>query len=111
MNKTDDTSVLISLCSIDDAESFGALRIEPPGHEPLAVFHSDGQFFVTDDTCSHGAASLSEGTLDEGKINCPWHSGSFCLKTGAALTFPETAAIRTYPVVLEGGHVCIRAIK
>lgn len=110
MNHADDFE-LIPLCSAQDATDFGALRVEVAGFEPLAIFHADGEFYVTDDTCTHGAASLSEGMVEEGRVGCPWHSGSFCLKTGAALSFPATTPIRTYPVILDGGQVCIRAQK
>ena len=99
---------LIALCSATDAADFGALRVEPEGLPPLAVFFDDGDYFVTDDTCSHGEASLSEGTVEGGKVECPWHYGKFCLRTGAAECFPAEAPIRVYPAILRHGHVCIR---
>jgi nitrite reductase/ring-hydroxylating ferredoxin subunit len=98
---------LIALCSATDAADFGALRVEPEGLPPLAVFFDEGHYFVTDDTCTHGDASLSEGTVEGGKVECPWHSGKFCLRTGAAECFPAEAPIRVYPAILQDGQVCI----
>jgi nitrite reductase/ring-hydroxylating ferredoxin subunit len=100
---------LIAICSVDDAVDFGALRVEPPGLPPLAVFHADGAFFVTDDTCSHGAASLSEGAVENGMVECPWHSGKFCLKTGKPECFPATEPIRVYTAIERGGQIWIQA--
>jgi nitrite reductase/ring-hydroxylating ferredoxin subunit len=37
----------------------GALRVEKDDLI-LAVFNVDGEFFVTDDACTHGPGSLSE---------------------------------------------------
>ncbi|TPG22165.1 non-heme iron oxygenase ferredoxin subunit [Variovorax guangxiensis] len=99
---------LLTLCSAAEAADFGALRVEPEGLPPLAVFFDDGEYFVTDDTCSHGEASLSEGMVEGGKVECPWHSGKFCLRTGAAESFPAETPVRVYPAILRDGHVCIR---
>jgi nitrite reductase/ring-hydroxylating ferredoxin subunit len=67
----------------------------------------DGELFISDDTCSHGEASLSEGTVDGAEIECPWHSGKFCLRTGAALNFPAVTPIRVYPATVRDGAVFI----
>ena len=99
---------LIALCSTADAADFGALRVEPEGMPPLAVFFTEGEYFVTDDTCSHGAASLSEGAVEAGQVECPWHSGKFCLRTGAAECFPAVEPIRVYPAILREGNIFIR---
>ena len=32
--------------------------------EPLSIYNLDGEYFATDDTCTHGAASLAEGDID-----------------------------------------------
>jgi nitrite reductase/ring-hydroxylating ferredoxin subunit len=95
---------------VQDVEDFGALRVVVEGMPPLAVFHAEGRFFVVDDTCSHGEASLSEGTVIGESIECPWHSGRFCLRTGAAETFPAVVPIRAYAVVVREGQVCIPGV-
>ena len=70
-------------CRQDRAEDLlaGDAHVEIDGRPPLAVYHVDGEFFVSDDTCTHGEASLAEGTVDGGRIECPWHNGSSCLRT------------------------------
>ncbi len=97
----------LRLCRVDAIEDGQALRVEVDGRPPLAVYHLDGEFYVSDDTCSHGAASLSEGTVEGGQVECPWHSGRFCLITGAALTFPAITPIRVYPAIVKNGMVFI----
>lgn len=99
---------LLTLCSAAEAAELGAVRVEPEGLPPLAVFFVDGDYFVTDDTCTHAEASLSEGVVEGGKVECPWHSAQFCLRTGAAESFPAETPVRVYPVILRDGHVCIR---
>lgn len=99
-----DIVALCDTCAVDEGE---VLRVEPVGMPPLAVYRVDGEFFVTSDTCTHGDASLAEGFVENGAIECPWHNGKFCIRTGAALNFPATEPLRTWPVTLVGGKICI----
>jgi len=100
---------VVRLCGSAEVADGEARRVEINGRAPLAVYNVGGTFYVSDDTCSHGEASLSEGMLTEdGRIECPWHTGSFCLKSGEALTSPADVAIRVYPVILQDGAICIQ---
>ena len=101
-------SVELRLCSVDAVEDGEALRVEIAGRPPLAVYRVDGEYFVSDDTCSHGEASLAEGSVDGAEIECPWHSGKFCLRTGVALNFPAVTPIRVYPTIVRNGAVFIQ---
>jgi ethylbenzene dioxygenase ferredoxin subunit len=98
---------LIRLCESTVVADGEALRVEIDGMPPVAVYNVDGEFFVTDDTCTHGNASLSDGFLEGTEIECPWHSGKFCIRTGRALGFPAVQSIRVYPVTIEGTSVLI----
>ena len=57
------TATTLALCSTADVPEGGALKVERDGLI-LAVFNLGGRFFVTDDTCTHGPGSLSEGEID-----------------------------------------------
>lgn len=109
MEPTDSTATvpMLRLCRVDAVEDGEALRVEVEGRPPLAVYHLDGEFYVSDDTCSHGDASLAEGFAENGQVECPWHSGRFCLKTGSALTFPAVEPIRVYKPIVRDGEVFI----
>jgi len=100
-------STLLKLCRADAIEEGEALRVEVAGRPALAVFHVKGQFYTTNDTCSHGDASLTEGFVEGEQVECPWHSGRFCLKTGSALTFPAVEPIKVYSTLVRDGDVYI----
>ena len=102
-----DSSPGLRLCRVDEVDDGEALQVHIEGRAPLAVYHVGGEFFVSDDTCTHGEASLSEGTVDGAEIECPWHSGKFCLRTGEALNFPAVTPIRVYPATVRDGAVFI----
>lgn len=76
-------------------------------HVPLCVFNVSGNFFATADTCTHAEASLCEGEFDGEVVVCPLHGAEFNVKTGAALCFPATQALATYPVRVAGDQVSV----
>ncbi|HXV24694.1 MAG TPA: Rieske 2Fe-2S domain-containing protein, partial [Alphaproteobacteria bacterium] len=71
----------IRLAGIEEIPVGQVKRCFAPGHAPFAVYNVEGEFFVTEDTCTHGMASLSEGTLDGDVIECPFHAGAFNVRT------------------------------
>ncbi|QIL78852.1 bifunctional 3-phenylpropionate/cinnamic acid dioxygenase ferredoxin subunit [Diaphorobacter sp. HDW4A] len=94
-------------CEVGAVDEGGALKIDVNGLE-IALFHIGGEYFAVDDRCSHGNASMSEGYVeDDGTVECPLHAARFCVRTGVPLCQPATDAIRTYPVTLVDGKVCL----
>ena len=101
-----DVSNLIRLCSLDEVPEGAALKVE---HDNLvlAVFNLGGQFYVTDDQCTHGPGSLSEGDIDGEIVECNFHGGCFHIPTGRVECPPCMIPLRTYPVQVVDGKVCI----
>lgn len=100
---------LIAVGRIEDLPVGTVRRVDRAGAPPLALFHVAEGFFATEDTCTHGIASLSVGTLDRDVIECPFHGGAFNVRTGCAESEPCTVALRTYDVVVRDGVVHIGA--
>jgi 3-phenylpropionate/trans-cinnamate dioxygenase ferredoxin subunit len=99
-------------CQAAVLDSGSILRVEIARDDgttvPVAVVRSaDGGLFAVDDTCSHGAVSLSEGEVDGGEIECWGHGARFDLTTGRATALPAVAPIRTYPIRIEGEDVLV----
>ena len=96
----------IDLCAAADVSPGEALKVETGGLS-LAVFNVDGAFFVTDDACTHGPGSLSEGYLDGHVIECDFHNGAFDVRTGEVVAPPCMIPVKTYRAVVEDGRVLI----
>jgi len=96
----------IDLCAADEVEEGTALKVET-GDLSLAVFNVDGAFFVTDDLCTHGPGSLSEGYLDGHIVECDFHNGAFDVRTGEVAAPPCMIPLKTYKVVVANGRVTI----
>lgn len=96
----------IRLCSKGDVAEGAVIRVES-GDLTLAVYNVGGLYYVTDDHCTHGPGSLSEGYLDGYRIECDFHKGVFDIRTGAVLEPPCMVPVKTYRVVLDGDDVLI----
>jgi nitrite reductase/ring-hydroxylating ferredoxin subunit len=96
----------IELCSTDEVAPGAALKVETESLT-LAVFNVGGEFFVTDDLCTHGPGSLSEGYLEDDVIECNFHNGQFNVRTGEVVSPPCMVPIKTYPVLVVDGKVTI----
>jgi len=96
----------LELCAVDDVAEGTALKVET-GEFVLAVFNVDGEFYVTDDTCTHGPGSLSEGYIEGDIVECNFHNGQFNIRTGEVVLPPCMIPQRVYPVMIEDGKVVI----
>jgi nitrite reductase/ring-hydroxylating ferredoxin subunit len=96
----------IQLCHIGDVPLGEAMKLQTDGLT-LAVFNLDGKFYVTDDACTHGPGSLSEGFIDGDVVECNFHQGAFNIRTGAVVLPPCMVPVRTYKTVVENDHVFI----
>ena len=101
----------IFACKVDDLDPGSTLTVEGP--TPVAVYRTeDDTWFASDDSCTHEQFSLgTESDLEEDEVVCPLHMARFDLKTGRALCFPATVALRMHEVVIEDDevHVVITA--
>jgi nitrite reductase/ring-hydroxylating ferredoxin subunit len=96
----------LELCRTIDVAKGGALKVEV-GDLVLAVFNVDGEFFVTDDACTHGPGSLAEGFLSGDVVECNFHGGQFNVRTGEVVSPPCMLPLKTYCVIVEDGRVLI----
>jgi len=74
---------------------------------PVCVVKVADEVFAVADTCTHSEASLAEGEVTGGKIECWLHGAEFDLKTGEALTPPATQALKTFNVIRNGNQITI----
>lgn len=98
----------VRVCGVGDLEPGSHMQVRVAGLGALAVYHVDGRFYVTDDSCTHLQASLGEeGLLDGHVIQCTWHNGKFDIRTGEVLALPCPVALRTYEVSVRDGNVFV----
>jgi nitrite reductase/ring-hydroxylating ferredoxin subunit len=92
----------------DDVPEDGTMVVDY-GDDPVCLYNLGGEIFATFDTCSHGQASLADGFIVDGLIECPLHQGTFDIKTGKAVGAPCRIDIKAYQVKIENGNVFVKA--
>ena len=63
---------VVRVCSKSEVTP-GSVKAFAVGDKTLAVYNIDGTFYVTDDECTHAAASLADGMIDGDVIECYAH--------------------------------------
>jgi nitrite reductase/ring-hydroxylating ferredoxin subunit len=76
------------------------------GGRTLALFHHEGAFHATDRRCPHMGFPLTDGSVEEGVLTCPWHHARFELSCGDTFD-PFADDVRTYPVEVRDGGVYV----
>jgi 3-phenylpropionate/trans-cinnamate dioxygenase ferredoxin subunit len=77
------------------------------GDLEIAVWKTGGKFYATDDICTHAYASLADGYVEDGCVECPLHAGRFEIATGKAMGAPVFTDIKTYPLRVEGEDIIV----
>lgn len=72
----------------------------------IAVFHdTDDTFWALNDTCTHEVASLADGWVEEGYVECPIHASRFCLRNGKVASLPATRDTVCHKVEVRDGEI------
>jgi nitrite reductase/ring-hydroxylating ferredoxin subunit len=72
-----------------------------------AVFTIGGRYYVTQDSCTHGPGSMSEGLVMGEEVECPFHQGRFHIPSGRPTAAPCTEALRVWTAQAVEGKICI----
>ncbi len=101
-----DTVSLVALCNASEVAPGCVLRAEA-SDRTYAVFNVDGNYYVTQDECTHGPGLLSEGYVLDDEIECPFHQGRFHIASGRATFAPATEPLKVWTAQVVEGRVCI----
>ncbi|MEM9623928.1 MAG: non-heme iron oxygenase ferredoxin subunit [Pseudomonadota bacterium] len=86
----------------------GQSTVVKVGDVEVLVCQVEGQFYAVHAQCSHARQSLATGRLRGFQISCPLHGARFDVRTGACTAAPAQKPIASFPVMLEGGKVCVQ---
>lgn len=76
--------------------------------DDIAILHdTDGRFYAVDDTCTHEVASLADGWVEDGCVECPLHSSRFDLKTGEVSGLPATKPVVCHRLEVRGEEIWV----
>lgn len=77
------------------------------GGKGILLANSDGNYYATDEMCTHEDARLCTGFVKEGYVKCPLHGSRFDLKTGKVLDDPAEEDLQIYALRIENEQIFI----
>jgi nitrite reductase/ring-hydroxylating ferredoxin subunit len=97
------------LATVADLQQLEPIVVTLGGRD-IAVVRVQDDVFAFSAVCSHRAAPLVKGAVTwKRTILCPWHLGTFNLRTGDATAGPPQTPIPTYPVTVVNGEAFLDA--
>ncbi len=78
------------------------------GEVRVVLVRTGNRVHALADTCAHLGGPLSEGKVEHGAIQCPWHGSTFSLEDGRIVNGPTTHEQPVYECRIRGGQVEIR---
>lgn len=94
----------VEIAKFDSLPKDRGLRVKV-GEHVIAMFRVGDDIYAIGDRCSHAEASLAEGEVWDGAVECPRHGSEFDLATGAPSSLPATTPVPVYEVSVEDGSV------
>jgi nitrite reductase (NADH) small subunit len=94
---------IASQSELPDADS---AKEFPCGDKTICIANVKGQFSAMENVCLHQGGPLGQGTIENGKVVCPWHGWAYDPKAGAA-THNANAKVAVYAMKIENGDVMI----
>ena len=88
------------LPTIDTAKEF------PCGDKTICIANVNGVYSAMDNVCLHRGGPLGQGTVERGKVVCPWHGWEWDPQTGVAAQ-DSRAKVAVYPIKIENGDVLV----
>lgn len=79
------------------------------GDAHVLLVRQHGRLHALAHTCSHLGGPLSEGTLNDGSVTCPWHGSEFRLEDGRVVNGPSTHDQPRYEVREREGRIEVKA--
>jgi nitrite reductase/ring-hydroxylating ferredoxin subunit len=92
--------------SIGEIEDGGVSEVTI-GENIIAVFRIGDDYFATAGLCTHAYARLAQGYVEGDVIECPYHGGTYDIRTGKALSAPCTRDLKLYPLRIEGDEILV----
>jgi len=78
------------------------------GDADVLLVRQHGRVCAIAHACAHLGGPLSEGTLKDGSVVCPWHGSEFALDDGRVLNGPSTHDQPCYEVRERNGKIEVR---
>jgi uncharacterized membrane protein/nitrite reductase/ring-hydroxylating ferredoxin subunit len=95
------------VCDDNEVQDGETLRVVCDGNI-VAIAKQGGEVYAFQEFCTHRYGPLSEGKLQDHRVECPWHRSCFDIRTGKVVEGPAKVDLKTYSVTIRSGKIFIR---
>jgi nitrite reductase/ring-hydroxylating ferredoxin subunit len=94
---------------VEEVPRGGLLSVEVEGRRFVLTRLAGGvRAFV--DRCSHEAARISEGFIEDDEVECPLHGARFDLDTGLPRSLPAVKGLEPVAALVDAGEVFLAIV-
>jgi nitrite reductase/ring-hydroxylating ferredoxin subunit/uncharacterized membrane protein len=104
----DEPKKFVAVLDADELKENKPTKVSADGVAVVLVKQGE-TIYALREICTHLGGPLSEGTIEDGGIRCPWHGSRFCLTDGKVLDGPAVFPERLFDVRVRGGRIEVRA--
>jgi nitrite reductase (NADH) small subunit len=94
------------LTTQSDLPGVNAVKEFPCGEKTICVANVNGVYSALDNVCLHQGGPLGEGTIENGRVVCPWHGWQYDPQTGEVV-HNRKLKVAVYATKIEGGDVMV----
>lgn len=94
-------------CALEDLANAGP-HVVTVESMPILLVRRGDRILAIGDRCTHRGGPLHEGTLDDDRVECPWHGSRFDLHDGAVRRGPATRPAARFETRVVDGRVQVR---
>ncbi|MEO1054469.1 MAG: thiamine pyrophosphate-binding protein [Bacteroidota bacterium] len=76
------------------------------GHQSFCLTRHEGKFGCLDNRCPHQGGPLGEGSIEDGKLRCPWHGWDYDPISGKAPGFDD--GVESFPLEIRDDGIYIQ---
>jgi nitrite reductase/ring-hydroxylating ferredoxin subunit len=96
----------VKVASTKNLSSGGKINVKI-GNKEILVVNLNGKYYAIGNVCTHKGCKLSNGTLSEGKIECPCHGSVFDIKNGKVVSGPAKKSEPVFKIKIEGNQILV----
>jgi nitrite reductase/ring-hydroxylating ferredoxin subunit/uncharacterized membrane protein len=93
----------------DDELGEGEVKLVHAAGNDVMIHRSNGTLCALADHCMHAGGPLHEGSIEGGRVTCPWHASTFNLADGSLVRGPATAPQPSYEARVQDGKIEVRS--
>ena len=105
----DGSDDFVAVVNEQDLEEGKLTRVDAAGI-PAVLYRQGKTIYAIGAVCTHLAGPLDEGTVENGVVQCPWHSSCFRLSDGGVVHGPAVYAQPTFAVRTRKGKIELRRV-